>query len=247
MITGFENLLGEFMGTMVLMVFGVGVNANLNLEKSYAKGAGWICTAWGWGLAVLLGVFTSTAFGAPQADLNPSVTFAETYLGTYDMANCIATSVIQMLGGIVGSIIVYLAFLGHWSETKGSKLGIFSTNSATGGCVNGFISEFIATFFLMFIIIMIFSTGMQGPTGMPVGFGPYCVGLLIIAIGLSLGGCSGYAMNMARDLGPRIAHAILPIPDKGDGNWGYAWVPCIAPICGAVFAAVVATAFGVHM
>lgn len=236
-----DNLLGEFMGTMVLMVFGVGVNANLSLAKSYAKGAGWICTAWGWGLAVLLGVYTSIALGAPQADINPSVTIAKTYLGIYTPAQFVATTLVQTAGGIVGSIIVYFCFLGHWSETEGGKVGIFATGSATGGCVNGFISEFIATFFLMFCIMMIFATP-NGP--LPAGFGPYCVGLLIVAIGLSLGGCSGYAMNMARDLGPRIAFAILPIPNKGDGNWGYAWVPCIAPMCGALAAAIVAVALG---
>lgn len=236
-----DNLLGEFMGTMVLMVFGVGVNANLNLEKSYAKGAGWICTTAGWAFAVLLGVYTSIALGAPQADINPSVTLAKTYLGVYTGAQFAATTVAQLAGGICGSIIVYLCFLGHWGETAGGKVGIFSTGSATGGAVNGFISEFICTFFLMFCILMIFAAP-NGP--LPAGFGPYLVAMLIWAIGLSLGGCSGYAMNMARDLGPRIAFAILPIPNKGDGNWGYAWVPCIAPLCGAVFAAVVAKALG---
>ena len=236
-----DNLLGEFMGTMVLMVFGVGVNATLNLEKSYGKGGGWICTAWGWGLAVLLGVYTSNALGAPQADLNPSVTIAKTYVGIYTVSQFFATAIAQLAGGIVGSIIVYLAYLGHWGETPGGKEGIFATNTATGGKFNGFLSEFIATFFLMFCIMMIFATP-NGP--LPAGFGPYAVGLLIVALGLSLGGCSGYAMNMARDLGPRIAFAILPIPNKGDGNWGYAWVPCIAPLCGGLCAAIVATALG---
>ena len=236
-----DNLLGEFMGTMVLMVFGVGVNATLNLEKSYGKGGGWICTAWGWGLAVLLGVYTSNALGAPQADLNPSVTIAKTYVGIYTVSQFFATAIAQLAGGIVGSIIVYLAYLGHWGETPGGKVGIFATNTATGGKFNGFLSEFIATFFLMCCIMMIFATP-NGP--LPAGFGPYAVGLLIVALGLSLGGCSGYAMNMARDLGPRIAFAILPIPNKGDGNWGYAWVPCIAPLCGGLCAAIVATALG---
>ena len=237
-----DNLLGEFMGTMVLMVFGVGVNATLNLEKSYGKGGGWICTAWGWGLAVLLGVYTSVALGAPQADINPSVTIAKMYLGTYTPAQFVATMLVQTAGGIVGSIIVYLCFLGHWAETEGGKVGIFATGTATGGIFNGFLSEFICTFFLMFCILMIFAAP-NGP--LPAGFGPYCVALLIVAIGLSLGGCSGYAMNMARDLGPRIAFAILPIPNKGSGNWGYAWVLCIAPMAGAMVAAVVACGLGV--
>lgn len=237
-----DNLLGEFMGTMVLMVFGVGVNANLSLAKSYAKGAGWICTSWGWGLAVLLGVYTSVALGAPQADINPSVTLAKTYLGVYTIGQFVSTAIAQLAGGIVGAIIVYFCYLGHWGETEGGKVGIFSTGTATGGWGHGFISEFICTFFLMFCILMIFAAG-NGP--LPAGFGPYCVGLLIVAIGLSLGGCSGYSMNMARDLGPRIAFAILPIPNKGSGNWGYAWVPSIAPMFGAVAAAIVAHALGV--
>ena len=164
------------------------------------------------------------------------------YLGTYTPAQFVATMLVQTAGGIVGSIIVYLCFLGHWAETEGGKVGIFATGTATGGIFNGFLSEFICTFFLMFCILMIFSAP-NGP--LPAGFGPYCVALLIVAIGLSLGGCSGYAMNMARDLGPRIAFAILPIPNKGSGNWGYAWVPCIAPMAGALVAAVVARALGV--
>ena len=190
----------------------------------------------------MLGVYTSVALGAPQADINPSVTIAKMYLGTYTPAQFVATMLVQTAGGIVGSIIVYLCFLGHWAETEGGKVGIFATGTATGGIFNGFLSEFICTFFLMFCILMIFSAP-NGP--LPAGFGPYCVALLIVAIGLSLGGCSGYAMNMARDLGPRIAFAILPIPNKGSGNWGYAWVPCIAPMAGALVAAVVARALGV--
>lgn len=190
----------------------------------------------------MLGVYTSVALGAPQADINPSVTIAKMYLGTYTPAQFVATMLVQTAGGIVGSIIVYLCFLGHWAETEGGKVGIFATGTATGGIFNGFLSEFICTFFLMFCILMIFSAP-NGP--LPAGFGPYCVALLIVAIGLSLGGCSGYAMNMARDLGPRIAFAILPIPNKGSGNWGYAWVPCIAPMAGALVAAIVAKALGV--
>ena len=190
----------------------------------------------------MLGVYTSVALGAPQADINPSVTIAKMYLGTYTPAQFVATMLVQTAGAIVGSIIVYLCFLGHWAETEGGKVGIFATGTATGGIFNGFLSEFICTFFLMFCILMIFSAP-NGP--LPAGFGPYCVALLIVAIGLSLGGCSGYAMNMARDLGPRIAFAILPIPNKGSGNWGYAWVPCIAPMAGALVAAVVARALGV--
>ena len=225
-----DNLLGEFMGTMVLMVFGCGVNANMTLAKTCGHGGGWICTTTGWCFAVLFGVYTSVALGAPQADLNPSVTIAKTLAGVYTWGQFCATSIIQILGGIVGAIIVYIAYLPHWAETEGSKLGVFSTGNAAGNQMTGFIAELIATFFLMFGIWCIFSKNVGGELGLAPGFGPYRV---------------GYAMNAARDLGPRIAHAILPIPDKGDGNWGYAWVPVVAPLCGGVLAYVVASATGV--
>ena len=240
-----DNLLGEFLGTMVLIVFGCGVNANMSLGKTCGHGGGWICITTGWCFAVLMGVYTSVALGAPQADLNPSVTIAKTLAGVYTWGQFAATSLVQILGGVLGAIIVYLAYLPHWAETEGSKLGVFSTGNAAGNQATAFICEFIATFFLMFLIWCIFSKGVGGTVGLAPGFGPHLVGMLIWALGLSLGGPTGYAMNAARDLGPRIAHAILPIPDKGDGNWGYAWVPVVAPLCGGVFAYVVASATGI--
>lgn len=238
-----DNLLGEFMGTVVLVVFGCGVCANLTLNKSKGVGGGWICIATGWGFAVTLGVFTAVALGAPQGDINPSVTLAKTLAGVYTVQQCIATSLIQILGGIVGGAIVWLAYLPHWAETesKEAKLGIFCTAPAIRNTAANFLCEFIATFFLMFCIWTIFSK----PVGSLVpGYGPYIVGVLIWALGLSLGGPTGYAMNAARDLGPRIAHAILPIAGKGGSDWGYAWIPVFAPLCGGVAAFVVARMFG---
>ena len=217
MVTGTENLLGEFIGTTVLLVFGCGVCANLTLEKSKGQASGWVNIAIGWGFAVTLGVFTATTLGAPQGDLNPA--------------------------GILGATIVWLAYLPHWAETKdpAAKLGVFCTAPAIRNIPCAFLCELIATFFLMFVIWMIFSK----PVGnMVPGYGPYIVGVLIWALGLSLGGPTGYAMNPARDLGPRIAHAILPIAGKGGSDWGYALVPIVAPICGAGLAYVVATALG---
>ena len=242
MVTGSENLLGEFLGTMVLVVFGCGVCANLTLTKSKGVGGGWVCIALGWGFAVTFGVFTATTFGAPQGDLNPAVTLAKTLAGVYDFGQFVMTSIVQILGGVLGAAIVWLAYLPHWSQTPdpAAKLGIFSTAPAIRSAAANFLCEVIATFFLMFIIWMTFSKAF---TGMAPGYGPYIVGILIVALGLSLGGPTGYAMNPARDLGPRIAHAILPIAGKGSSDWGYAWVPVLAPLCGAALAYVVVSGF----
>lgn len=239
-----NNLLGEFIGTIVLIVFGCGVCANLTLTKSKGAGGGWICVTAGWGFAVLLGVYTSVALGAPQADLNPSVTLAKTLAGVYTVSQCLATSLVQIAGGIVGAAIVWLAYLPHWAETedKAAKLGIFCTAPAIRNTAANFLCEAIATFFLMFCIWLIFAK-QNGP--LPPAFGPYLVGILIWALGLSLGGPTGYAMNAARDLGPRIAHAILPIAGKGGSDWGYAWVPVVGPLCGAAVAYIVAHVLGV--
>ncbi len=239
-----DNLFGEFMGTMVLIVFGAGVCANMSLTKSKGQGGGWICIAVGWGFAVTLGVFTSTTLGAPQGDLNPAVTLAKTMAGIYTVPQFLATSAAQLVGAIVGATIVWLAYLPHWEETPdpATKLGVFATGPAIRSPMANFLCETIATFFLMFIIWMIFSK----PIGALVpGYGPYIVGVLIWALGLSLGGPTGYAMNPARDLGPRIAHAILPIAGKGESDWGYAWVPIVGPLCGGALAYIIASACGV--
>lgn len=239
----YDNLLGEFMGTMVLIVFGAGVCACNTLAKSKGQNGGWICITAAWGFAVTLGVYTATTLGAPQGDLNPAVTLGKTMIGIYTVPQFFMTSIAQILGGILGAAIVWLAYLPHWAETddKAGKLCIFCTAPAIRNYPANFLCEFIATFFLMFVIWMIFSK----PVGnMVPGYGPYIVGVLIWALGLSLGGPTGYAMNPARDLGPRIAHAILPIAGKGGSDWGYALVPIVAPLCGAGLAYVVATALG---
>ncbi|MCQ1533842.1 MAG: MIP/aquaporin family protein [Mitsuokella jalaludinii] len=243
MVVGYENLLGEFFGTMVLLVFGCGVCANLTLERSKGQASGWVNIAIGWGFAVTLGVFTATSLGAPQGDINPAVTFGKMLLGIYTFTQFVVTSIVQILGGIAGAAIVWLAYLPHWGLTKdpAAKLGIFCTAPAVRNLGTAFLTEFIATFFLLFLIWAIFSKQVGA---MPAGFGPYIVGVLIWALGLSLGGPTGYAMNPARDLGPRLAHAILPIAGKGGSDWGYAWVPVIAPLMGAGAAYVVGSAIG---
>ena len=238
-----DNLFGEFMGTMVLIVFGCGVCANMTLTNSKGQGGGWICIAIGWGFAVTLGVFTATTLGAPQGDLNPAVTLAKTMVGIYTPAQFLATSGAQLVGAILGAVIVWLAYLPHWEKTEdpAAKLGVFATGPAIRSPFANFLCEMIATFFLMFVIWMIFGE----PVGQLVpGYGPYMVGILILALGLSLGGPTGYAMNPARDLGPRIAHFILPIAGKGGSDWGYAWVPIAGPLCGGALAYIVAAACG---
>lgn len=239
-----DNLFGEFMGTAILILFGCGVVATVCLKGSKGEGSGWIVITAGWGFAVMLGVFTATSLGAPQGDLNPAVTLAKALNGVYTPDVAAATMVAQLLGGIVGAILVYLAYLPHWEVTEdpGTKLGVFSTIPAIRSYGKNFLCELIATFALIFMIFAMFNAN-NGQ--FPAGVGPYLVGVLIWALGLSLGGPTGYAMNPARDLGPRIAHAILPIPGKGSSDWGYSWVPVAAPMAAAVVAYVVAKATGI--
>lgn len=239
-----ENLLGEFIGTAVLITFGCGVVANVSLKGSKGENSGWIVITAAWAFGVIMGAYTSTALGAPQADLNPAVTLAKTLNGVYTLDQALATMVVQVLGAIVGGIVVYLAYLPHWSYTdnKETKLGVFATIPAIRNYGYNFICEFIGTFALIFVIFAIFN---PNNGAFPSGFGTYVVGILIWAIGLSLGGPTGYAINPARDLGPRIAHAILPIPNKGGSDWSYGWVPVVAPLLAGVAAYGAAKALGI--
>ncbi|MDR3560369.1 MAG: aquaporin family protein [Negativicutes bacterium] len=237
------NLFGEFFGTMVLMTLGCGVVANCLLKKSKAEGAGWMVITTGWGFAVIMGVFCAVAAGAPQADLNPAVTLAKTMIGVYSVPQAVATMLAELLGGIAGATVAWLAFLPHWelTEDKGAKLGIFCTAPAIRNVASNLLCEIIAT---MALIIPIFAMFSKSVGGIAPGFGPYLVGILVWAIGLSLGGPTGYAINPARDLGPRIAHAILPIAGKGDSDWGYAWIPVVGPLAGGVLSYLVAAGVG---
>lgn len=229
-----DNLVGEFVGTIVLVTFGCGSVANVNLEKSKAKGAGWTALALAWGLAVMLGASTSIALGAPQADLNPAITFIKVFLGIYTFPQFIVTSLVQIAGGIVGGIFVWLLFLPHWelTEDKSIKLAVFSTGPAVRKSSTNFLCEMIATGFLMFCIWMLTAQ----TSILPQNFVPFFVGLLIVALTFSFGEPTGLALNPARDLGPRIAHAILPIAGKGSSDWGYSWIPVVAPFFGTVLA-----------
>ena len=240
---GMGNFLGEFMGTMILIVFGGGVVACVVLKGSKGEGGGWIVITAGWAFAVMLGVFTAVALGAPQADLNPAVTLAKTMLGVYGFGRALSTMIMQVAGAFLGGVLVWLAYLPHWAATddQGAKLAVFCTAPAIRKTRDNFLCEVIGTFMLLFGIFAIFHTN-NGT--LPSGTGPYLVGMLVWALGLSLGGPTGYAINPARDLGPRLAHALLPIAGKGESDWGYAWVPVAAPLTGGLLAFVVGKIVG---
>ena len=223
-----ENFIGEMIGTMLLIIFGAGVCANASLEKSYGKGGGWIVIAFGWGFAVAMAVYVTGKFTG--AHINPAVTIGLAAVGAFPWALVPEYIAGQMVGGFLGAAIIVLMYGPHWAETKdeGTKLGVFSTGPAIKSPVANFISEFIGTAVLLFCLQGI------GANQFADGVNPLIVGFLIVAIGLSLGGTTGYAINPARDLGPRIAHALLPIPGKGGSNWGYAWIPVLGPICGGI-------------
>jgi glycerol uptake facilitator protein len=230
--------LGEFLGTMILILLGDGVVAAVLLKKSKAEGSGWMVIATGWALAVMAGVFTSIACGSSDAHLNPAVTigFAVRDGNFAKFAPYLAA---QMLGAMVGAALVWLQYFPHWKETEdpGAKLGCFCTAPAIRNTLANLISEIIATFVLVFVVGAIFSKNVA-TAGPAAGLGPYLVGSLVWGIGLSLGGTTGYAINPARDLGPRIAYSVLPIAGKGGSDWGYAPIPVIGPLVGGTLAGV---------
>ena len=239
-----KAVLGEFLGTMVLILMGNGVVANVLLKRSKAEGAGWMAIATGWGLAVMAGVFTAIACGG-EGHLNPAVTLAAAIISG-DFSKLGWYTAAQMAGAMVGACLVWLHFLPHWGVTPESDLkrACFCTAPAIRSPWANLMSEAIATFVLVFVASAIFSKSVAA--GGPVaGLGPYLVGSLIWAIGLSLGGTTGYAMNPARDLGPRIVHALLPMANKNGSDWGYAAVPIVGPLLGATLAALLVRA--VHM
>ena len=229
--------LAEFLGTAILILFGGGVCANVNLKRSAGQESDWIVIAAGWGLAVTMGVYAVGQFSG--AHLNPAVTIALAVEGGFSWAKVPGYIVCQMLGAIVGATLVWLMYLPHWKATtdQGAKLGVFSTAPAIKNYFANFLSEIIGTTILSLGILFI------GVNKIADGLNPLIVGSLIMAIGLSLGGPTGYAINPARDLGPRIAHAILPIAGKGGSNWWYAIVPVLGPIAGGMLGAVIYQVF----
>jgi glycerol uptake facilitator protein len=227
---------GEFIGTLILILLGDGVVAGVLLKRSKAENSGWMVITTGWAFAVMAGVFASIACGSKDAFLNPAVTLGFA-ISSGDYSKLIPLVTAQLLGAFVGATLVWLHYLPHWKETPDSsaKLAVFCTGPAIRSVAGNLISEIIGTFVLVFIAGTIFAKAVS-QTGPAAGLGPYLVGCLVWAIGLSLGGTTGYAINPARDLGPRIAHAVLPISGKGTSDWGYAGIPVVGPLIGASLA-----------
>jgi glycerol uptake facilitator protein len=239
-----STVFGEFAGTFVLILLGNGVVAGALLKGSKAEGSGWMVITAGWGFAVMAGVFTAIACGSPDAHLNPAVTLGFAFMsGSFEKV--VPYTLAQMAGAFAGATFVWIQFTPHWRPTNdpGLKLACFCTGPAIRHTVANLMSEIIATFVLVFVVAAIFSTRVT-TAGPVAGLGPYLVGSLVWGIGLSLGGTTGYAINPARDLGPRIAHAVLPIPGKGHSDWGYAPIPVVGPLVGGVIAGLTAKSIG---
>jgi glycerol uptake facilitator protein len=227
----------EFVGTALLILLGDGVVANVLLNKSKGQGGGWIVITTGWGLAVMLAVYAVGTISG--AHLNPAVTIGLAVIGKFAWAKVPGYILAQITGAMFGALLVWLAYLPHWKETPdtGAKLGIFCTAPAIRSTFSNLLCEIIGAAVLLFGVLSIPSTSNLSGPDWATGFGPMLVGLLVFAIGLSLGGPTGYAINPARDFGPRLAHALLPIAGKGGADWGYAWIPIIGPIIGGIIGA----------
>lgn len=225
---------GELIGTTLLVILGDGVVANVILSKTKGNNGGLIAITFGWSMAVFVGVYVSAA--ASGAHLNPAVTIALAYAGKFDWANVPLYLAAQFIGAMLGAFIVWLAYKQHFDDTEdaNTQLGVFCTAPAKRNRLHNFITEFIGTFVFMFAVLGITkaSATLGSLDALPVA-------LVVLAIGLSLGGPTGYAINPARDLGPRIMHFLLPIKNKRDSDWGYSWIPVLAPIAGALLAAFV--------
>jgi glycerol uptake facilitator protein len=230
------RIFGEFIGTAILILLGNGVVAGVLLKRSKAEGAGWVAITAGWAFAVVFGVFLAIACGSPDAFLNPAVTLGVA-VSSGDYSKFLPLATAQILGAIFGAVLVWLHYLPHWRETEDPdlKLACFSTMPAIRNFGANMISEIIGTFVLVVGAVAISSkkVAVGGPAA---ALGPYLVGVLVWAIGLSLGGTTGYAINPARDLGPRIAHSFLPLGRKPGSGWSYALVPVLGPLIGAALA-----------
>ncbi|MCP8617636.1 MIP/aquaporin family protein [Salirhabdus salicampi] len=223
------EFLAEVIGTMILIIFGGGVVAGVVLKNSKAEGAGWVVITFGWGLAVAMAVYAVGQFSG--AHINPAVTIGLASIGEFPWEKVPVYVTAQMIGAFIGAVVVFFHYLPHWNKTddQGLKLAVFSTDPAVRSPLSNFVSEYIGTFILLLGILFI------GANEFTEGLNPFIIGFLIVAIGMSLGGTTGYAINPARDLGPRIAHAVLPIPGKGSSDWGYAGIPVVGPVLGGVY------------
>jgi glycerol uptake facilitator protein len=220
----------EVIGTAILILLGDGVVAAVLLAQSKAQNSGWIVITFGWGMGVAMAVYAVGQFSG--AHLNPAVTLGFAAMGNTDWGDVPKYLAGEFVGAMIGATLVFLAYSNHWRATEdpGLKLAVFSTAPAIRNTVANIITEIIGTFLLVFGVLAIVANAAPGESGLT----PLLVGLLVFAIGLSLGGPTGYAINPARDLGPRIMHALLPIAGKGPSDWGYAWIPVVAPIIGGV-------------
>jgi glycerol uptake facilitator protein len=229
--------MAEFVGTALLILFGDGVVACVLLAKSKGQGGGWIVITTGWGLAVMVAVYAVGVISGGH--FNPAVTIGLAAIGKFPAAKVTGYVIAQVAGGMFGALLVWLAYLPHWKETAdpGAKRAVFCTAPAIRSAPSNLICEIIGAAALVFGALSIPSNANLSGPGWATGFGPLLVGLLVFAIGLSLGGPTGYAINPARDFGPRLAHALLPIAGKGGSDWGYAWIPIVGPILGGVMGA----------
>jgi glycerol uptake facilitator protein len=244
--------LAEVIGTMIMIILGDGVVANCLLNRSKGQNSGWMVITTAWGLAVIIAIFCVGRISG--AHLNPAVTVGLASVGSFPWTQVPGYILAQILGAFIGAIVVWLLYLPHFEETqeKDLKLAVFCTAPAIRRLVPNFISEVIGTAMLLFGILAIGANAQKltSPTGIDLSIvfshavQPILVGFLVWGIGLSLGGPTGYAINPARDLGPRLAHAVLPIVGKGDCDWGYAWIPVVAPLIGGVIGAGLFTLLG---
>jgi len=231
-------LLAELLGTMILVVLGDGVVANVVLQRTKGHDGGWIVITAGWGFAVAIAVYSVGSISG--AHLNPAVTIGLAAIGTFPWSKVAGYVIAQIVGAFLGAVVVWLTYLPHWAATEdpASKLAVFCTGPAIRRPLANTITEIVGTFILVLGILAVLSpANLTQGSEWSRGFGPALVGLIVWSIGLSIGGPTGYAINPARDFGPRLAHAVLPIPGKGGSDWGYALVPIVGPIIGGVLGA----------
>jgi glycerol uptake facilitator protein len=236
--------LGEFAGTFVMILLGNGVVAAVVLKRTKAEGAGWMVITTGWAFAVLCGIFTANLFGSADAHLNPAITVALA-IKNGDFSKLFPFATAQVAGAFAASTMVWLFYFPHWAitEDRAAKLAVFCTGPAIDRPAFNLLGEIVGAFVLVIVIGSI-SSRLVLTTGAVAGLGPFLVACLVWSIGLSLGATTGYAINPARDFGPRLAHQLLPIAGKGNSNWRYAWVPVLGPVIGASLAGIVLKGIG---
>jgi glycerol uptake facilitator protein len=243
-----QAYVAEFVGTLILILLGDGVVAGVLLRKSKAENSGWIVITFGWGMAVAIAVYA--VFTKSGAHINPAVTVGLASIGALPWAKVPGYIIAQLLGAFVGAVLVWITYYEHWKETDDPtlKLGVFSTIPEIRNPVFNFLTEVIGTTVLVFGVVALVSNAQNFDQSLAgfftIGILPLLVGFLVLSIGLSLGGPTGYAINPARDFGPRLAHAVLPIPGKGSSDFAYSWVPIVGPLVGGVLGAVLASVLG---